>query len=94
MNVLKFGVWQVLQDVQDPELKCLAATVPMIVLSSRAKSSTKQYLSDFKRWKSWTVEHGVAGFPAKEHHLALYLQHLTQSLESKAAAEEAVNALG
>lgn len=94
MNVLKFGLWQVFQDVEDPELKCLAATVPRIVLSSRARSSTKQYLSDFKCWKAWIIEHGVAGFPAKEHHLALYLQHLAQSLESKAAAEEAVNALG
>ena len=36
----------------------------------------------------------MAVFPAQEHYVALYLQHLAESLESKAAAEEAVNALG
>ena len=92
--MLKSGVWQALQDVKDPELKRLAAALPTTVLSSRANSSTRKYLAAFKRWKAWAVEHGVSVFPAKDHQLALYLQHLAESLESKAAAEEAVNALG
>ena len=83
-----------LQEVKDPELKRLADTLPITVLHSQATSSTKKYLGAFKRWKAWAAGHDLPVFPAQEHHVALYLQHLAESLESKAAAEEAVNALG
>lgn len=35
----------------------------------------------------------VPSFPAQEAHIVLYLQHLNQSVQSKSAIEEAVNAL-
>ena len=35
----------------------------------------------------------IASFPAKEQHVALYLQYIEDSSKSKAAAEEAVHAL-
>ena len=92
-DVLKVGVWQLLQDLDDPELRKLAETLPMTVLHSRATSSTKKYLGAFRCWKAWASEHALPVFPAQVHHVALYLQHLAESLESKAAAEEAVNAL-
>ena len=39
------------------------------------------------------MAHKLPALPAKEHHVALYLQSIGQRLESKSAAEEAVNAL-
>ena len=39
------------------------------------------------------MAHKLPAFPAKKHHVALYLQSIGQRLESKSAAEEAVNAL-
>ena len=35
----------------------------------------------------------MPSFPVQDIHLALYLQHLSESVESKAAVEEAVHAL-
>ena len=92
-DVLKTGVWQLLQDIDDPELRKLADLLPITVLHSRATSSTKKYLGAFKRWRAWAMEHTVPAFPSQPHHVALYLQHLAETLESKCAAEEAVNAL-
>ena len=37
--------------------------------------------------------HKLPSFPAKEHHMILYLQNIGQRLESRTAAEKAVNAL-
>ena len=93
-DVLKVGVWQLLQDIDDPELRKLAHSLPMTVLRSRATGSTRKYLGAFRRWKAWAKGHALPVFPAQGHHVALYLQHLAKSLESKSAAEEAVNALG
>ena len=39
------------------------------------------------------MAHELPSFPAKEHHVAPYLQSIGQRLESKSAAEEVVNAL-
>ena len=93
-DVLRVGVWQMIQKEEDPDLKRLAKSLPITVLHSRATSSTKKYLGAFKRWKCWAADHKLPVFPAREHHVALYLQHLAESRESKSAAEEAVNALG
>ena len=35
----------------------------------------------------------MPSFPVKEVHLVLYMQHLSESIGSKAAVEEAVHAL-
>ena len=39
------------------------------------------------------MTHKLPSFPAKEHRVALYLQNIGHRLESRSAAEEAVNAL-
>ena len=83
-----------LRNLEDPELQRLAEALPTTVLSSRADSTTKKYLGAFKRWKLWAeARQGVPVFPVQDIHLALYLQHLGESVESRAAAEEAVHAL-
>ena len=53
----------------------------------------KKYLSAFRRWKSWALQHKISVIPAKDHHVALYLQHLADRVGSKSAVEEACNSL-
>ena len=54
----------------------------------------QKYLGAFGRWKRWAEAHqDVPSFPVQDIHLALYLQHLGESVESKSAIEEAVYAL-
>ena len=71
----------------------MAKKLPTTVLQSRALSSCKKYVGGFRRWKAWEEEHSLTVFPANEHCVALYLQHLGEKLESKSAVEEAVSAL-
>eukprot|EP00731_Ephydatia_muelleri_P033190 Em0026g10a len=94
LSPMAAGVWPVLRNLEDPELQRLAEALPTTVLSSTADSTTKKYLGAFKRWKLWAeARQGVPVFPVQDIHLALYLQHLGESVESRAAAEEAVHAL-
>ena len=87
------GIWPMLKELADPELLRLAKKLPTAVLQSRASSSCKKYIGGFRRWKAWAEEHNLTVFPASEHCVALYLQHLGEKLESKSAVEKAVNAL-
>ncbi|KAL5506337.1 hypothetical protein EMCRGX_G007955 [Ephydatia muelleri] len=58
------------------------------------KQGTKKYLGAFQRWKIWAdARQGVPSFPVQELHLVLYMQHLSESTESKATVEEAAHAL-
>ena len=93
IEVLQHGEWSLLGELNDPELIRLANQLSETLLQSRACSSTKKYVSAFKRWKSWANSHHLQTFLAQAHHLALYLQHLAEQAKSKSAAEEAVNAL-
>ena len=87
-DILSVGVLSLLRDSQDPDLSHLAAELPAVVLGSRADSTTKKYLGAFQRWKTWATAHqGVPGFPVQEGHLALYILHLSESTQSKAAVE-------
>ena len=60
------------------------------VLDATADSTTRKYIYRVERWKAW-VE--ITIFPVESAHLALYLQHVANSTHSKAAVEEAVNAI-
>lgn len=86
-------MWSMLKDLEEPDLKELAAKLPDTILHSRADSTVQKYLGTFKRWKAWATQHGMKAMPAKEVHVALYLQHLGDSSQSKAAVEGACNAL-
>ena len=93
-GVFTSGVWPLLSNLEDHELRRLAQALPATVLSSRADSTTKKYLGAYQRWKTWAdARQGVPSFPVQEIHLVLYMQHLSESTECKAAVEEAVHAL-
>lgn len=93
VDVLSEGIWTVFEELQDPELSRLARALPRTVMQSRADSTKRKYVYAFQRWKSWAADKAeVQVFPIKAAHLALYLQHLSETTQSKAAVEEAVNA--
>ena len=94
-DILSKGIWQTVGELQDPELKRLAAYLPQTVMSSRADSTVTKYLHAFRRWKEWAdTQAEISVFPIQVAHFALYLQHVGQSTQSKSAVEEAVNAAG
>ena len=93
-DIFSSGMWPLLSNLEDPELRRLAQALPATVLKSRADSTSKKYLGAYRRWKVWAdARQGVPCFPVKEVHLVLYMQHLSESTGSKAAVEEAVHAL-
>ena len=94
-GVFTSGAWPLLSNLEDPKLRRLAKALPAMVLRSKADSTTKTYLGAYQRWKTWAdARQGVPSFPVQELHLVLYIQHLSESTESKAAVEEAVHAIG
>ena len=93
-DIFSSGVWPLLSNLEDPELQRLAQALPPTVLMSRVDSTSKKYLGAYRRWKVWAdSREGVPSFPVQELHLVLYMQHLSESMGSKAAIEEAVHAL-
>jgi len=82
-------MWASFRDLEDANLKRLAADVPATVLQCKATSTTKKYTSAYKRWKEWAVAHNLPVFPVNEGHAALYLQHLAEAKCSKLVVEEA-----
>ena len=92
IEVFAQGSWTLLDSLQDPELRRLAAALPQAVLSSRADSTTKKYMYAFLKWKEWAVrKREVAVFPVQDIQFALYLQHVSEATDSRAAVEAAVN---
>ena len=93
IEILRQGTWSLLKEVQDPELRELAQMLPDSILHNRADSTVRKYLGDFKQWKSWDSERQVAPMPAKDHHVALFIQFLADSTKSRSAIEEAYNSI-
>ena len=87
--------WKALGELQDPKLRWLAGLLPQTMLRSRANSTSVKYMSAFQRWRQWAEQHReVKIYPVQEVHFALYLQHLGESVQTRAAVEEAVNGVG
>ena len=53
LQVAKGSVWDMLDELRDPELRRLATHLPETVLHSRADSTVRKYLGAFQRWKLW-----------------------------------------
>ena len=86
--------WKKLEEVQDPEFRHLAESLPDTILRSRADSTVAKYFYAYKRWKKWALDRKeVKVMPADKVHFALYLQHLGETVKSKAAVEEAANSI-
>ena len=83
-----------LEKLKDARLQQLSHRLLDTVMSSKAPSTEKKYMYAFGRWKKWAEGlHSIQVFPVEAAHLALYLQHLSDTNGSRAAVEEAVYAL-
>ena len=78
---------------EDPELQELARYLPTAVLQSKANSTAKKYLGAIQRWKQWALSHILKTFPVTSNYLALYLQLIEETAQSKSAVEEIVHAM-
>ena len=87
------GVWPLFEQLEDPELQELARHLPSTVLHSKANATAKKYLGAIRRWKQWASSHKLKPFPVASNRLALYLQHLGETVQSKSAVEEIVHAI-
>ena len=90
VGILEQGSWRLLVEYDDPELKMLAGKLPSTVLHSHAGSTVQKYLRAHRRWKTWAVAHKLNPIPSE---FGLYLQYLGDQTSSKAAIEEACNAV-
>ena len=93
LSILLEGSWKLLSELKDAELKELASSLPATILHSQADSTVKKYLGPHRRWETWAIAHKVDPIPAKPHEFILYLKHLSEETNSKAAVKEACNAL-
>ena len=94
LDVFSKGVWPEIHQIDDPELKELADSLPSIALRSKAPATVKKYAGGFSRWKKWAKSKpGIEAFPAKPFQFALYLAFLVQSAKTSAPIEEAINSL-
>ena len=81
------GVWPLLSNLDDPELRRLAKALPATVLKCKADSTTRKYLGGLSEVEDMgRGQTGVPSFPVQDIHLVLYLQ-------SKSAVEEVVHAV-
>ena len=88
------GPWEELRRITDPQLQPLVQDLQSTVMKSRADSTVTKYTRAFLRWKQWAdTKDSIEAFPVRPLHFALYLQHLGSQSQSKAAVEEAINAV-
>lgn len=87
-------VWKEIFEFDEPELKQLAEALPQTVLQGRALSTTRKYAGAYRRWKEWANRtRSDRGFPVNVALFGLYLQHLGNTVKSRSAVSDAVNAV-
>ena len=86
-------MWSELKELDVPELKELATSLPSIVLRGRAPATVKKYSGAFLRWKRWAEDHNVSVMPGKPLNVALYMSYLIQKARTHSPVHEALNAI-
>ncbi len=86
--------WSSIGAVSDPELQQLSSSLVQTALKSKAPATSRKYLYALERWRRWADEKvEISSFPVLDWQLALYLQHIANTIKSLSAVEEAVNAV-
>ncbi|CAB4036909.1 Integrase recombinase xerD-like, partial [Paramuricea clavata] len=66
LDEFRVGVWKDCLQIQDPSLLRLALSLPKVVLSAKAQTTTSHYAYAWNRWKTWSKSKlGVAYLPAQ-----------------------------
>ena len=78
-------MWRGFEDIEDPELRCLADRLPEIALSSRRQGTVYNYVNAYNKWKVWSDNFNeINALPADPKFVALYMLNLQESAKSHA----------
>ena len=83
------GILELLDELENPELKVLTSKLPNTVLRSHADNTD----GGIQKMGRHEQLHNLKSIPVKLHLLTLHLQDLVEQSKSKAALEEPCNAL-
>ena len=93
-DVFSSGVWSSLSSCRDPSLQELAYKLPSTVLVSKAPGTIDSYSRAFARWKEFAAaKEEIEVFPSQTELVALYLQHLLDSMQSHSVVDSAIYAI-
>ena len=74
---LNFGIWERLDDLESPELKKTAASLPKLVEAAFANSTLEKYKRGWSLWVEWSKQYSeISQCPADPFFVALYLNDL------------------
>ena len=80
------GVWEQADDVQDAEMQRLSVSLPFVIQSALAPSTTTKYERGWALWMDWASHKPeVRTCPSDPFHIALYFNHLLQTNGTKGA---------
>ena len=67
------GIWRNRDQLRDPELKRNAATLPKLITSAWAESTSAKYARGWQGWLHWATNYTeIAVMPADPFHVAMY----------------------
>ena len=90
-DVFQTGIWAERSHLKSEKLRSLAESLPSLVLSSKATSTTVKYKNAWLCWKRWERLHvGSNHFPVSPLLLSLYLRDKVETCQSSAPIEAAV----
>ena len=73
------GDWSTFSSLENPDLVCLASSLPDIALRARAPSTVASYIRAFQLWATWASSYDLASLPADTSHICLCFAYLIQS---------------
>ena len=73
-----FGIWESLDDIEDPTLLQNALDLPKLTNASIAESTLKKYKGSWKAWVKWSDQFPeVNPCPAEPFFIAIYIKEIT-----------------
>ena len=88
-NALR-GIWANAKNMQDPEIKELARSLPQVVRSALAPTTREKYGGGWTNWQRWaSSKPEVQEFPADPWYVAIFFNHLLQTNGTKGALHSA-----
>ncbi|XP_060558663.1 uncharacterized protein LOC132718966 [Ruditapes philippinarum] len=78
-----------LDKYKNPELSSLAASLPNVVLKSRAVNTSKKYQRSFNAWCQWASNYKLNSLPAFDTDFSLYLISIIQKCNSASSVDDA-----
>ena len=79
-------IWSNLNDVKNDEIKELALSLPEVVMSARAATTTKKYEHGWSKWLEWCKDKDeVNSVPANPFFVATYINCVLRNANNKGA---------